>query len=274
MERRSQRDRIEWPASDEALRKHINCLTCYSQQQASSRHRAEDMIETAAIDLDLDRRQAISKALHDASDARVAWVLHRLYLRFRIQSAVYNTFESLLESHVANIDALSVYIDVMQPDDNVDALANIFSRFTHCQRELEFERSDLGRCNRGFTRYALRWLATVIVRGCGGDLHGVLELIAKSGHLGDWPSPDLSQVLAVKRDKTQTPIWGWILPSGLGKIPATGYTYDDQWFNARHRMLRFFIAVEEIYKDYARIPDEILRLDKDEMVIARRPFRG
>lgn len=294
----SRRKRVEWPVADQQLAMIATAAAPVLSPDVTHRPRAEAVLQKAGQDLDLAGAPpqcdiaitgALVEGLGTFDDAETGYALCALYWRCRLQSAIFNTFEMLLERGLLGKEVLLERIDATHSNANSNQLASVLAQFAHCQKESMSEtESYIGNFNRYFLHHALQWLAIAIVRGWRGDIKELLEHIHHSGHLGDWSNSKPDSLIIVHRDpncNTQNPsptrIWGWILPSGLKYYnvpPEAPFKHDSetargyQFFKLYQQMLQKFSACERTFKQYLNASDKVVALDTDEERAADEAF--
>lgn len=296
----SRRSRIEWPTADQPLKAAIASNTAPRFQfSGANRASAEDFISSSvqflqpfatAAEAACDQSVVgiMLGGIDHFSDPEIALMICSYYWRARMQSAIFNTLEMLLERGILGREVLATHVDAEYMDENCGPLNQVLSRFQYCRQAGDFENNTvIGRCNRHFTHFAIQWLAIAIVRGWRGEITQLMEHIEFSGHLGTFVHDDCPGVTIVRRDPTcgitnqprPTRIWGWILPSGLNYVatppsipPTSPAGRQSQWLAKYQQFLANFCNAEKLYKNLCNVPDSAVMLDPNEEAASTIPF--
>ncbi|KAI4092708.1 MAG: hypothetical protein LQ339_007842 [Xanthoria mediterranea] len=196
-------------------------------------------------------------------------LLQALYWRAHQQSAVLNLFWELVALGLVNPEALKFPIDLESRSEACQSLEWHLGCFElpYYENQVDCDDEPYELWGSRAFNAPLRWLATMIVRGCTGDAGKIMEVVAESRCLGPLNMKAYDVYLRLCKNKSFTPNLDEGLlevprlpPFGfwlLHDIPVKDWT-DECVGVVRCKYISQFDHIENVYKQFFKFPDEII----------------
>ncbi|KAL8649350.1 MAG: hypothetical protein Q9226_005611 [Calogaya cf. arnoldii] len=213
-------------------------------------------------------------------------LLQALYWRARQQSAVWDLFSELVAQGLVDPKALQFPIDFYCPTEAVGIvqwhLVCFGLPFYENQVDCDDQPYELWGA-RPFNA-PLRWLATMIVRGCTGDAVKIMKVVTESRCLGSLNMEAYDFYLRHCKNRCFTPNLDEGKPKEMGPPPfgfwlphniPVEYWTEECIELVRREYVGKFDNIEYVYKKYFGFPDELILLAQDqEEYFAKHPDRN
>ncbi len=206
-------------------------------------------------------------------------LLQALYWRAHQQLTVWDLFLELVALGLVNPEALKFPIDLESRSEACQSLEWHLGCFElpYYENQIDCDDEPYELWGSRAFNAPLRWLATMIVRGCTGDAGKIMEVVAESRCLGPLnmnayniyfrgcknksfnPNLDEGKPTGLSNGRRLPPFGFWLLHN----IPVESWTEECVGF-VRCEYVSQFDKIEYIYKRFFDFPDEVILLAEDQ----------